>query len=271
MMAALAATLRHFRPRLWPLAWLHCMAGFVVALGGGVSEADGWRWFQGVVAAGIWAGFMVGGGAALNDAFSMFREDVKEADPYVTTRERLGWIALAVLLVGMALSLLISWPYWDAYRLGLLLLALYTVPPVRLARWAPTDFAVQALGLGALTFYAGIAAAAGSIEGYTVPLYVAGFLLIIVAVRAFFREGAKGSAWLYWTAVGGGIGCLVVGSVLAGHRWAAVMLIIPLGVWTVSGLDRFDARGVGRFRGKTAVIGAWLLTDAAVILAALVG
>jgi hypothetical protein len=266
-----AAILRHFRPRLWALVWLHCLAGFVVALGTGVLEIDAWRWMQGIVAAGLWAAFLVGAGAALNDAFSMFRQDTTEGDPYVTARERLGWVALAALLVGMALSLLISWPYWDAYRLSMLLLALYVAPPLRLARWTSTDFLTQALGFGALTFYAGIAAAdAGAPEGHTLSLYALGFFLLFIAVRAFFREAAKAAPWLYWAAVAGSFACFVAGSALAGNRWAAAMLIVPLGVWTVAGLDRFDARGVGRFRGKAAVLGAWLLTDAAVILAALV-
>lgn len=270
MISALSAILKHFRPRVWLFAAFHCLAGFVVVTGPGVLEIDAWRWMQVAVAAGMWAVFLIGGGAALNDAFSMFGEDTKEADRYVTTRERLGWIALAALLAGMALSLLISWPYWDAYRLGMLLLALYVAPPLRLARWTATDVAVQALGLGALTFYAGVAAAdAGAIEGNTIPLYALGFFLIVVAVRAFFREAARAAPWFYWAAVGGGFACFVAGSVLAGNRWAAVMLIVPLGVWTVAGLDRFDARGVGRFRGRATVMGAWVLTDAAVVLAAL--
>ncbi len=269
-MEILAALLRHFRPRLWFFAAAHCLTGIVAAQGAGILQSDLWTWLQYAVACGLWSVSLVGGGAALCDAFAMYGQDTREADGYVTTRERLGWIALATLLGGMALSLLISWSYWDAYRLGLLLLAVYAAPPVRLARWAGGDFALQGLGLGALTFYAGIAATeTGLLDGYPLPLFIAGFFLLFVAAKAFLREGAKKSAWLYWTTLAGAFACLSVGGVMAGERWAAALLVFPLGVWTVAGLDRFDARATGRFRGKTSVFGAWLLTDAAVALAAL--
>ena len=116
---------------------------------------------------------------------------------------RAGWVALALLLLGLALSPLVTWRYFDAYLLGMILVVAYAAPPLRLAELRPGSVAAQTFGYGALTFYAGsVASQAPPISSW----YLFGFILLFLALEAGVgRISARRGLWAYWALVGGGL------------------------------------------------------------------
>ena len=258
---------RRLRPRLWPLLWVHFLAGLLAA-GGAPS------WPRGLLAGAIWSALLAGPAVALMEVFSPADDARPPAD-----RERLGWLALAMLLAGLALSAVVSWDFCDVFRLGLLVAALLVAPPLRLGGRPVVGTLLQAIGCGGLTFYAGMVAGAADIAGVgagaSVEFRLAGFVLLFLALRALSmpdlsRPHAPTLPHFYfWAALGGAFACLAIGGVVGGEAWNATLLVIPLGAWVVAGLNSLDRARGGQFTGPVALAGAWLLTDVAVVCAAL--
>jgi len=254
-----------FRPQWWPLLFVHCLAGFAV-----MERADlldmGWGvWLRAGIAGALWTVLLFGPAAALARVFSEAEEDA-------AAHAKIGWAAVIMVLAGLPLGLLVSWDYWDAYRIGMVLIALYAAPPVRLNRRPVAAALVEGAGLGALTFFAGLATL-GRISPTAdpaIPTYLFAFIFLYLAGRiASSDEQERSTPWLYWSAVGLGFGALAVAGVMMGNRWSAGLLLIPLCVWCVAGLDRFDKAYRERGGRRMTLTGAWLLTDVAVALAAI--
>jgi len=256
----------YFRPRWWPVLFIHCLAGFAVMERADLLDMSWGVWLRAGIAGALWTVLLAGPASALAQVFS----DNAEGD--AAGNEKLGWVAIIMVLAGLPLGLLVSWDYWDAYRVGVVLIALYAAPPVRLNRWPVAAALMEGAGLGALTFFAGMAVLGplSPSADPAIPTYLFAFIFLYLAGRiASSDEQERSTPWLYWSAVGLGFGALAVAGVMMGNRWSAALLLIPLCVWCVAGLDRFDKAYRERGGRWVTLTGAWLLTDVAVAFAAI--
>jgi hypothetical protein len=191
-----------------------------------------------------------------------------------------GWVALALLLIGLGSSPAISWWFFDAYLIGVILVAVYAAPPLRLAGLRLGGIAAQAFGFGALTFYSGYAASNDpAFRAEFSPLYLFGFIFLFVALqlalkprmttcRAPYSAHSWGS-YLYWLFLAGAFSCLAAAEFRLGNRFGTALLIVPLAGWCVAGLRRDRADPEEPPLSMAAALGLCLATDAGVALTSL--
>jgi 4-hydroxybenzoate polyprenyltransferase len=96
-----------------------------------------------------------GGTLALNSAFDRDEGDVAYLRRPPPPPPGLGLFGFGLMLLGLLLSLSLPRGFLLAYTLCLLLSLAYSVPPVRLKARAGADWAINLLGFGFLTPYAG--------------------------------------------------------------------------------------------------------------------
>ena len=293
-----------FRPMLWPFIWAHAFAGFVAAHGRAALGLDADSWLQGLVAGGHWAALLGGSAAALVAFFNLpaTASAASEAEsPDAGTQSEssgrvaslvipqsafrnpqslTGWIALALLLIGLGSSPAITWWYFDTYLIGVILVAAAAAPPLHLAGLRIGGVAAQAFGYGALTFYSGYAASNDpAFRAEFSPFYFGGFICLFVALqlalkppsakcRAPYPAHSWGS-WFYWLLLAGGFGCLAAAEIKLGNRLGTALLIVPLAGWCVAGLRRDRTQAANPPLSLAAALGLCLATDAGVALTSL--
>jgi hypothetical protein len=287
-----------FRPALWPFIWAHALTGFIAAHGKEALGLDADSWLQGLVAGGHWAVLLGGSAAALTAVFSgqcgvwtaeCGVNEERQAPqstiliPHSALRNPqslAGWIALALLLIGLGSSPAITWWYFDAYLIGVILVAVYAAPPLQISGLRIGGIAAQAFGYGALTFYSGYAASNDpAFRTEFSPLYFGGFIGLFVALQLALKPPAarcrapypahSWGSWLYWLFLAGGFGCLAAAEIRLGNRFGTALLIVPLAGWCVAGLRRDRAQDENPPLSSAAALGLCLATDAGVALASL--
>lgn len=282
--ADISAMVSRFRPALWPFIWAHALAGFVAAHGKEALGLDADSWLQGLVAGGHWAVLLGGSAAALAAAFNTedgmqsAERGTPNGETHSTPRSALdtphsmlGWLALALLLIGLGTSPAIAWWYFDAYLVGVILVVAYAAPPLQLSALRLGGVAAQAFGYGALTFYSGYAASNDpAFRAEFSPLYLIGFILLFLALRLALKpHSAKWRAALYWLFLAGAFGCLAAAEIRLGNRLGTALLIVPLAGWCVAGLRRDPRRPDEPSLSAAAGLGLCLATDAGVALTSL--
>lgn len=282
--ADISAMVSRFRPALWPFIWAHALAGFIAAHGKEALGLDADSWLQGLVAGGHWAVLLGGSAAALTAAFNeecgmpseeTLRTPHSSLDaPHSaldTPHSVLGWLALALLLIGLGSSPALAWWYFDVYLIGVILVVAYAAPPLQLSGLRIGGVAAQAFGYGALTFYSGYAASNDpAFRAEFSPLYLIGFILLFVALRLALKPpSAKWCACLYWLFLAGAFGCLAAAELRLGNRLGTGLLIVPLAGWCVAGLRRDRGQPDEPPLSAAAGLGLCLATDAGVALTSL--
>ncbi len=292
------AMVSRFRPALWPFIWAHALAGFIAAHGKESLGLDADSWLQGIVAGGHWAVLLGGSAAAITAVFNdncgmrsaecglnEEKEALQSAIPIPQSAIRnpqslVGWAALALLLVGLGSSPAITWWYFDAYLIGVILIAAYAAPPLQLSGLRIGGIAAQAFGFGALTFYSGYAASNDpAFRAEFSPLYIFGFILLFVALQLALKPYSTkcpaphpAHSWgshLYWLFLAGAFGCLAAAELRLGNRFGTALLIVPLAGWCVAGLRRDRADPEEPPLSMAAALGLCLATDAGVALTSL--
>ena len=183
----------------------------------------------------------------------------------------IGWVALALLLIGLASSPALAWWYFDAYLIGVILVVAYAAPPLQLSGLRIGGIAAQAFGFGALTFYSGYTASNDpAFRAEFSPLYLLGFIFLFVALQLALKPpSAKWGFWLYWLFLAGAFGCLAAAELRLGNRFGTALLIVPLAGWCVAGLRRDRAQAKEPPLSVAAGLGLCLATDAGVALTSL--
>ncbi len=263
----------------------HTTLGFVLA-------TDGMRHGNAGVllaALAIWVIALNGGTLALNSAFDRDAGDIGYLDAPPPAPRALAHAGLAIMLLGQAAAFLLPTGFAIAYALCFALSILYSTPPIRLKAVAGVDWAINMVGFGSLTPYAGWAATGRPLSATAFwvflafcPLFAALYPLTQLyqvdedAARGdrtlAIALGARGSLTVALLAVPIAFGCFAwagassdpgtlgwAGLALAFAGWLAVL--IPW--WRAH-----DRMSIARQkRGMYLALGAWALTDVAVVLA----
>ena len=269
----------HFRPREWPIMIAHTSIGFVIAIGvrAWVNGAQLSAYLTALLA---WVGCLNAGTLALNSAFDNDEGDIGYLDAPPPVPRRLAVVSIALSLpTGFAL----------AYAVCFAMSVAYSVPPVRLKAVAGADWAINIVGVGVLTPYAGWAATGAPLRPEGAWILVGfgllfGALYPLTQLYQFEEDELRGDRTLarmlgigpslavslaaailafaaFWR------GLVVVGSTAQG-RWALMfsgaVWFAVLGVWLA--LHR-RIHSPGHKRGMYRALVAWAVTDVAVIVA----
>ena len=260
----LSAAFHSLRPTVWPFLWVHTFAGFWVAAGGRIGQEPR-AWLPAVTASGVWAVLLGGAGAGLAARFQAWPDDGGDS---VSVPGIIGPVCLAMLLLGLVVSPVVGWGFFDAYLVGLILTVLSTTPPIRLARFRAGALLLPALGAG-LSFYAGTAVAVGSaVSDNAIAWLAGGFVLLCIAAGGLFTR-LSSRLWLvlYAVALFMSVTVFAAGGAALGCSWKALALAAPVAAfWGWLGWRRFVG---GRTLRGVLVAGAWLAADVALALAVL--
>jgi 4-hydroxybenzoate polyprenyltransferase len=285
--------LLHLRPAEWPILAGHLLTG--AALSVGLRGLFSMAHFGEVLTGGL--AFVVGlngGTLALNSAFDRDEGDVAYLRRPPPPPPGLALFGLALMLLGLAVSLTLPRGFTLAYAVCFALSVLYSVPPFRLKARPGLDWIINLVGFGYLTPYAGWALTGRGLSVVGFVLLVA-FALLFGALypltqlyqvdedrrrgdrtlavslgitRSLALAGAMASlAFLgfaqaaresHWRTDADGLlrwGALA----LAGLAWATVLL-----PWWSGGAGMAPAE---HQRGMHRALGVWALTDLAVLFA----
>jgi 4-hydroxybenzoate polyprenyltransferase len=279
----------HLRPREWPIMAAHTALGFFLAVG--VERAiHGVQLDTLAAALVIWVGCLNGGTLALNSAFDRDEGDIGSLDaPPPVPPHQAAW-GIGLMAIGQLLGAFVLPPAFAlAYAACFAMSLLYSVPPARLKAVAGADWAINLVGFGALTPYAGWAATGRTLTPTAAwvlvafaPLFAALYPLTqLYQLEEDRRRGDRTLAILLGmdgsllVALGGAV---VAFACFARAAWLArvsplgwVALGLALGSWAVVLLPwwrRRDRMSADQHkRGMYSALVAWGVTDIAVLLA----
>jgi 4-hydroxybenzoate polyprenyltransferase len=242
----------------------------------------------------LWVVCLNGGTLALNSAFDRDEGDIGYLKAPPLPPRGLAPFALFLMALGQLLSLRLPPGFQVAYAICFLLSIVYSVPPFRLKAVAGVDWVINMWGFGTLTPYAGFAATGRAVEPYQVlvllgfcPLFAALYPLTqlyqfeedrrrgdrTLALRLGMRRsllvaaGAAALAFLIFFLAGLRAGWRVFPGDL--FRWGAVGLAALAWQRVLAGwlLEHESMTSAAHQRAMYRALGAWALTDVAVLLA----
>jgi 4-hydroxybenzoate polyprenyltransferase len=284
--------LLHLRPAEWPVMTAHTVLGYLLAVG--VDDAAGRHLGPALLGVILWVVCLNGGTLALNSAFDRDEGDIAYLRNPPAPPARLAAFALALMAVGQLAALTLPPLFGALYGVCFVLSVLYSVPPFRLKAVAGADWLINMVGFGTLTPLAGWATSGRPLGpvGWLVllafcPLFAALYPLTqLYQLEEDARRGDRTLASLLGTrrsldvaliAAGAAFLLLAAAGLLSGWapgpgsmwRWAA--LGIALVAWSSVLIPwrrrahRLDPRG--HQRGMYLALGAWAVTDLAVLAA----
>jgi 4-hydroxybenzoate polyprenyltransferase len=163
--------LLHTRPAEWPIVAAHTTVGYLLAVGlRGALRGE--RLGPALLGVLLWVVCLNGGTLALNSAVDRDEGDIAYLHRPPPPPVHLAGFGLALMSAGLAGSLLLPVAYRLVYAVCLVLSVLYSVPPFRLKAVPGADWAINMLGFGTLTPFAGWAATG-------LPVDTAGLLVLI--------------------------------------------------------------------------------------------
>ena len=286
------AYLLHMRPREWPIMLAHTTLGFLLAQGLGATLSGA---HAGALAAGlvVWVVLLNGGTLAINSAYDNDVGDIGYLDDPPPAPAHLARWGFLLMFAGQGLALALPRGFAIAYAICFAMSLVYSVPPVRLKAVAGADWLINVIGFGTLTPYAGWAltmhpltdAGAWALGGFA-PLFAA--LYPLTQLYQLEQDRARGDRTL---AIALGVrSSLAIALLVGGHR---LRVLRARGVPCVNVASRRrlaqlrssspPARGsrywdrwivrapamlpAAHKRGMYAALGAWAITDLAVLLA----
>jgi 4-hydroxybenzoate polyprenyltransferase len=280
--------LLHLRPREWPIMAAHTALGFVLALG--LREPWGreaWLRLSGALL--LWVVCLNGGTLALNSAFDHDTGDIGYLDSPPPPPRHLAVFGVALMGLGQALALLFGPRFAVAYAICFVMSLAYSVPPLRLKAVGGVDWLINMVGFGTLTPFAGWSAsgrpldAAGAwvLAGFC-PLFAA--LYPLTQLYQFDEDSQRGDRTLaiivgVRTSLIIAVACTLLAfvcfaraaSILGGGVVRSTALVVALIAWLavlLPWMQQADAYSVAQHkRGMYLALGAWALTDVAIVVA----
>jgi 4-hydroxybenzoate polyprenyltransferase len=284
--------LLHLRPAEWPIMAAHTAAGYLLAVGL-QGAAEGLKLGSAVLGLVLWVACLNGGTLALNSAFDRDEGDIAYLRNPPPPPGRLASFAVGLMVAGQVAALALPSTFGAVYALCFVLSVLYSVPPFRLKAVAGADWLINMAGFGTLTPLAGWAATGRPLDTTSAmvllafcPLFAALYPLTqLYQIDEDRRRGDRTLALMLGprrsldvALVATGAAFLLLawaarrspwaGSPGAEWRWAALALallawLVVLGPWRASAERRAPAE---HQRGMYLALGAWAVTDVAVIL-----
>ena len=282
----------HLRPREWPIMTAHTALGVVLAavLGAAAPGASADLIGGGALAILTWVILLNGGTLAINSAFDRDEGDIGYLDAPPPPPRHLTAFSVALLVAGQALAVALPPLFVMLYAACFAMSVLYSVPPVRLKAVAGADWIINIVGFGMLTPLAGWAATGRQVEPSGLWIF-AGFgalfasLYPLTQLYQLEEDRARGDRTLA-IAIGLRASLTValiaallafagfaVGLRSAGASSVRLLLLAPaLAAWLIV-LVRWLVRcermtSADHQRGMYAALGAWALTDLAIVAAA---
>ena len=284
--------LLHLRPAEWPIMAAHTALGYLLATG--IRGAADPRWLaQGVLGLALWVVCLNGGTLALNSAFDRDEGDVAYLRRPPPPPRWLAVFSLSLMAAGGLLALTLPLRYAAVYAVCCLLSVLYSVPPVRLKAVAGADWVINMWGFGTLTPYAGWAATGLGIDLPRAlvllafcPLFAALYpltqlyqleedrrrgdrtLAVVIGARRSLDASLVAAALAFGLFAAAGARC---GWTLDGGTWRWAALAVALVAWAFVlipwrlAAERY--RSPEHQRGMYLALGAWAITDVAVLAA----
>jgi 4-hydroxybenzoate polyprenyltransferase len=283
--------LLHTRPAEWPIMAAHTALGYLLAVGlEGAGRGE--HLVPALLGLGLWVVCLNGGTLALNSAYDRDEGDIAYLRRPPPPPPHLATFGFGLMVLGLLGSLLLPAGFRAVYAVCLGLSVLYSVPPFRLKAVPGMDWLINMWGFGTFTPYAGWAATGVPVDlshGLVLlafcPLFAA--LYPLTQIYQFEEDARRGdrtlalilgirrSLWVSLGAVGAAVGLLAAAGLRAGWgagaAWRWVALAVCAVVWALllgSWLWRQDRMGPhDHQRGMYRALGAWAITDAAVLLA----
>jgi 4-hydroxybenzoate polyprenyltransferase len=266
----------------------HTSIGFVIAIGVR-AFVHGDRLGGYLVMLLSWVGCLNAGTLALNSAFDRDEGDIGYLDAPPPPPRHLALVSIALMAIGQLIALVLPAGFAIAYAICFAMSLAYSVPPVRLKAVAGADWAINIIGVGVLTPFAGWAASGFALrpEGRWIMVgfgCLFGSLYPLTQIYQFDEDSSRGdrtlarmlgatpSLWIsataaalafvaFWHAMflAGPTDISRIALFLAAALWTAV-----LGGWLV-GSRRYTSEQ--HKRGMYRALAAWAVTDVAVVVA----
>jgi 4-hydroxybenzoate polyprenyltransferase len=279
------AFLLHMRPRSFPIVIAHMTVGFLLAVGLCWTGEQMLRW---ALAALAWGVLGNGGTLALNSAFDRDEGDIGYLEAPPPVPRGLGGFAAALLVGGVPIAGLVGARFAAVYVVCAVLSVLYSVPPFRFKARAGLDVLTNASGYGALTAYAGWAAADRALSPPIVNVVLAFFCFFVgfyplTQIYQFVEDAQRGDRTLALSLGKTNALRVAVSGVVAGFSFLAVEVLqryrgmravgLLLGVvaWMAVLVPWYAHRGEVDVQYEKRrfylALYAWALTDVVVVMA----
>lgn len=168
--------LLHTRPRAWPIVTAHMTVGFILAQGLQFDAVSVKQWLLAVLAWGILGN---GGTLAINSVYDKDEGDIGYLDNPPPLPPHLGLFSMILLLLGFIPAAILGNAFFIAYAISFVMSLLYSVPPIRLKARAGWDVLINSIGFGALTIFAGWAAAGAPVQHPIINIALAFFFFFV--------------------------------------------------------------------------------------------
>jgi 4-hydroxybenzoate polyprenyltransferase len=274
----------HLRPAEWPIMAGHTAVGYLLAVGWG-GAGSGERGAEALLALVIWVVFLNGGTLAINSVFDRDEGDIGYLNAPPPLPRYLLHFSVALLVGGQLLAFTLPAGFQIAYAICFAMSLLYSVPPFRFKAVAGVDWVINMWGFGTLTPYAAWAATGRPLDlGHALvllafcPLFAGLYPLTqLYQVEEDRRRGDRTLALMVGTRTSLVVALAstllafgLLGWAAAILRVTAFALLVPLAAW-LAVLLRWLARHASwapaqHQRGMYWALGAWALTDVAVLL-----
>ena len=282
--------LLHTRPAEWPIMAAHTLVGYLLAVGlDGAQRGE--RFGPALLGIILWVVCLNGGTLALNSAYDRDEGDIAYLRRPPPPPAHLASFGFCLMTLGMLGLFLLPAGYRAAYAVCLGLSVLYSVPPFRLKAVPGADWVINMWGFGTLTPYAGWAATGIPLD-YTHGMVLLAFCPLFAALYPLTQIyqleedsrrgdrtlalmlGVRRSLLVSLSAAGVAFGLLALAGLRVGWGTQDVRRWLPLAVCAVvwglvlvswllrqAGMSARDHQ-----RGMYQALGAWALTDVAVVL-----
>lgn len=147
----------HLRPAEWPIMAAHTLLGFLLAVGL-PAAARGQQVSAGLWALVIWVVLLNGGTLAINSVYDQDEGDIGYLDAPPKPPRYLLAFSWLLLILGQVLAFTLPRGFAAAYAICFVMSVAYSVPPLRLKAVGGVDWLINMVGFGTLTPYAGWAA-----------------------------------------------------------------------------------------------------------------
>ena len=278
--------LLHLRPAEWPIMAGHTALGYLLAAGFSGVVRGAWL-SQALLALTVWVICLNGGTLAINSVFDRDEGDIGYLIAPPRLPRHLLAFSITLLAGGQLLALSLPRAFQLDYAVCFALSIVYSVPPFRYKAVAGVDWVINMWGFGTLTPFAGWAATGRPLDvGHALillgfcPLF--GGLYPLTQLYQFEEDRRRGDRTFALivgmrTSLALAIGCTVLAfgvfawaalSLRAG-AWA-IALAVPLAAWLGTLVPWYRGRAAwtprDHQRGMYRALGAWAVTDLAVLL-----